>query len=731
MAQNWDEKAVFLAALGLAAKDRDAFLLGACPDEPARQRIRLLLDHHEKNATTGFNPEADSAPIGLADPNQIDEFRLIHKIGEGGMGVVYLAEDTILARRVALKIIGSHLLGSEQGVARFRDEARAAALLNHPAIVPVFKYGSDGTRHYIASEFVDGPTLSTVLEEERSRRQGMTRTDALGWFKRCAEIAATIADALDASHRMNIIHRDVKPSNILVDRHRGPRLTDFGVAKNLTVSPERPVTNIVGSCHYMSPEQASISAASVDQRSDIFSLGVVLYEMLTLQKPFVGADLSQVLRAVIEHNPPTVRSLDPRIPRDLQVICHKAIEKHPRDRYQSIAHLAADLRCYMAGDPILARPPDLTQRILRWLKRHKKAVVLICIAVLAFATLWMRHRLKLQHDLAMAWVSISAGSAPCKAYFQPHSLTTLEPLSDYTAIGPTPVQNLKLKAGQYRILVVRDSDRAFCEFNLVALEAGPDHLAFIRAFDSANEIKSPAERNELRGAFRHTRDIAQGEMIRIEGGDFELRTSNSQHPVLLGAVRLDSFLIDVTEVSNRDYRAFVDATGHPPPYSWTAFGYSPELEDRPVVWVSLADAEAYARWRGKRLPTLWEWQAAARGPKGDLYPTGAQLPDVPAPTLNQNLFGDQLALFQSYAEHTMSTRVPSAWDGVSGRLRHTFSNVCEFTGTVDLANRDVYLTGRGWYEDPRTRTLANVLTTPLKQPTPRFGFRCAKSILKN
>src|SRR6185436_12587368 len=152
-------------------------------------------------------------------------------------------------------------------------------------------------------------------------------------------------------------HRDVKPSNILMDPAHGPRLTDFGIAKHLVEEARTRATDVIGSCHYMSPEQASIAKARVDQRSDIFSLGVVLYEMLALRRPFEGDTVVQVLRAVVSLDPPGLAQVDRRIARDLVTICHKALEKEPDRRYQTAAHMAADLRCFLEDRPILARPP--------------------------------------------------------------------------------------------------------------------------------------------------------------------------------------------------------------------------------------------------------------------------------------------------------------------------------------------------------------------------------------
>lgn len=704
MDPNLDEKAIFLAALDIAAEDREAFLLGACPDEATRQRIRLLLDHHKRNSTVGFESAPDSGPAGPGDPHQIDEFRILHKLGEGGMGVVYLAEDTILARRVALKVIGAHLLGSEQAVARFRDEARAAALLNHPAIVPVYKYGSDGSRHYIASEYVDGPTLCAVIEDERSRRRDFSRTSALNWFKRSAEIVATLADALDASHRVNIIHRDVKPSNVLIDKHRGPRLTDFGVAKNLAVAPEHTVTTIVGSCHYMSPEQASISSTSVDQRSDIFSLGVVLYEMLTLQKPFVGADLNQVLRAVIEHNPPAVRSLDSRIPRDLQVICHKAMEKLPRDRYQSMAHMAADLRCYLRGDPILARPPHAAQKLKRWILAHRVATLSGLVILLLMITLFVSYRQRKAWERTQAWVQIPLQWSGCGVMVQRVDLVTMQ-------LGP-PVQkpgdqNFSLEPGSYRITLVAPDGRFA-------------------------EIDRPLSSGELLVATGPTlANVPVDDMVKFEAERYEV--SAVDDPTRNRTVQLPPFFLDRREVSNAEYREFIDATRNTPPMHWQTFGFDESLANLPVIGIDVGMARNYAEWRGKRLPTAVEWEAAAR------FPDGRLLPFDPNDTeLLRALEPDCNAVRQSYTDDlneayagykTYAKPVNFFLPGTaSGPLLHVFGNVREFTSSIDgRRGQAVIIKGRCWIDAPNLVSLATKWSHPAGSYSFKTGFRCARS----
>lgn len=717
MAEGWDEKAVFLAALALPPGDRDAFLEGACPDVASRKRIEALLRH---SGPETLPPQRAGEPVSVAgEPQRIDEFRILRKLGQGGMGVVYLAEDTDLGRHVALKLLPHHLASSEAARSRFRDEARNAAALRHPGIVQVHKFGSDGVHQYLVSEFVDGPTLRSVIDDEAERARTLVGTRAIReWYQRCALIISQLADALEYSHRAGVIHRDVKPSNVLLDSERGPRLTDFGIAKHLAEEGKTATADLMGSCHYMSPEQASLAATKVDQRSDIFSLGVVLYEMLAFRRPFEGGDLLEVLRAVIASSPPSLRKLGRHLPRDLETICLKAIEKEPKDRYQTAAHMAADLRCFLAGRPILARPPGPFRRAVLFGRVHRRALVVCLLVSLTGGLLATSLVVRAQRDASLAWLSVSSDST-CRAFLRGHNPDSLAPAGHITDLGATPINSAKVVPGQYRLTLVR-ADGALCEFNLILIGVGQARARSVHAADTRSPGHPAAD---LTGVFARPEDVRSA-MIQIDGGAFQLARTAASHRSLRAPELIGSFLIDSAEVSNSEYREFVTATGRDEPYHWRTFGYSDAIADLPVIWVSLEDAEAYARWRGKRLPTMLEWQAAARGAEGRLYPGGDDAPPHGEATPVDS--GDQRKIFESYARTVRPTREPAPWD-VPGRPLHTYSNVREFTATVDMNSLNVLLAGRAW-SDPWDHPLPDVITTPVRLPTPRAGFRCAKSL---
>jgi tetratricopeptide (TPR) repeat protein/tRNA A-37 threonylcarbamoyl transferase component Bud32 len=300
-------------------------------------------------------------------------FELVQLLGEGAFGRVWKARDTQLDRTVALKVPRKGQLSAKE-TEKFVREARAAAQLQHAGIVSVFEVGLEGETLYIVSEFVEGVSLADWLA---AKRPG---------YRQAAELCVKVADALHYAHERGVVHRDLKPSNILIDGAGGPQLMDFGLAKReageitMTVDGE-----ILGTPAYMSPEQAKGEAHAADRRSDVYSLGVVLFELLTLERPFRG-NVRMLVKQVIQDPPRRPRTLDDRIPRDLETICLKCLEKEPRRRYDSAADLAAELTRYLGGRPIHARPVGRLERGWRWCKRQPLVASLVAaVAIVLLA----------------------------------------------------------------------------------------------------------------------------------------------------------------------------------------------------------------------------------------------------------------------------------------------------------------------------------------------------------
>jgi serine/threonine protein kinase len=346
----------------------------------------------------------------LGPPAQLGEFRLVREIGHGGMGVVYEAEQVTLGRRVALKVLPCGASLDSRHRRRFQVEAQAAGLLHHEHIVPVFGTGFDAGVHYYVMQFIDGRPLTDLLRELKMARPPLGG-DAAGieipqlalaavgsaWMRprgarstietrrycqKAVRWTVQAADALDHAHQIGVIHRDVKPSNLLIDRRGRLWVTDFGLARLPQENHELTHTgDEVGTLRYMSPEQLSGDNGPADARADIYALGATLYELLTLQPAFGGRDRQELRTQILRHEPALPRRLNPSIPRDLETVVLKAIEKEPSARYGSAREFAADLRRFLADQPVRARRPNLVHRVIKWSSRHRVAVVTAALAL--------------------------------------------------------------------------------------------------------------------------------------------------------------------------------------------------------------------------------------------------------------------------------------------------------------------------------------------------------------
>src|SRR5205809_883261 len=405
--ERWQQlKQIFQTALERNPAERSAFLNQACADDPAlRSQVESLIAAHDQAGDYIEAMAAEAATEMLDDDQavsivgkQISHYQVGSRIGRGGMGEVFLAHDTSLGRKVALKLLRSDFTRNEERLRRFRQEARAASALNHPNILTIHEIGHDGSLHFMATEYVEGETLRQHLSRAR-----MTVGQTL-------DVAIQVASALAAAHQAGIIHRDIKPENTMVRTDGNVKVLDFGLAKlaqSKTVETAAPTLLkvetepgvVMGTLSYMSPEQAR--GVAVDARTDIWSLGVMIYEMAAGRQPFEGETASDVMSLILQKEPLPLAHSWPEVPAELERIVRKALRKDREERYQTIKDLLIDLRnlrkelelsaeMERSAPPISARPVSSGQSaaatahsassaeyIVTEIKQHKRAAALI------------------------------------------------------------------------------------------------------------------------------------------------------------------------------------------------------------------------------------------------------------------------------------------------------------------------------------------------------------------
>lgn len=371
-------RCVFKAALTLSTPDR-AKAGAAQGRSPFRDRAAAfevlagtnsleadsVAGHSESESVHSGEPPAPgiSSPSARAGaiprPRRFGDYELLDEIARGGMGVVYRARQLSLNRTVAVKMILSGAFANDEFIQRFRAEAEAAAGLQHPNIVAIHEVGQCDGQHYFSMDYVEGRNLAAL-----TREKPLSAPRAAGYLR-------AIAEAIHYAHQRGTIHRDLKPSNVLIDLADQVRITDFGLAKQIHGDLEITTTGqVLGSPNYLPPEQASGRHGEVGVRSDVYSLGAILYHLLTGRPPFVAGTLHDTLLLVLQSEPVSPRLLNPSVPSDLETICLKCLEKNPADRYPSAAALADELRRFLRDEPILARPVPAAEKCWRWCRRN-------------------------------------------------------------------------------------------------------------------------------------------------------------------------------------------------------------------------------------------------------------------------------------------------------------------------------------------------------------------------
>ncbi len=353
--------------------------------------------------------KTDNALVGT----RVGPYEIVREIGRGGMGVVYEAVQTDLGRRVALKVLPIQATLDSRFLERFRLEAQAAARLKHASIVPVIGYGTDGDLHYYSMQYIEGRGLDEVVAELRADEQAGRETRTRDDYRRIARIGLQLADAMAHAHAQGILHRDLKPTNVILDADEHAWITDFGLCHQTDSEGLTRTGDVVGTFRYMPPERFS---GVSDVRGDLYGIGITLYELLTRKRAYEGDDPATLAARIPQQEPPRPRSVEPRVPNELDLIVRKAMAHDPAQRYTTAEALARDLRAFLRNQPIAARAPTFGYFLRKLVSRHRTVTATVCVAlaVLLASTIWYVR--DLQHKEARALrgqydASVSAASA--------------------------------------------------------------------------------------------------------------------------------------------------------------------------------------------------------------------------------------------------------------------------------------------------------------------------------
>ncbi len=561
----------------------------------------------------------------------VSHYRVIELLGAGGMGVVYKAEDTRLKRLVALKFLPLGLVQDREAKERLVHEAQAASALDHPNICTIHEIDetSDG-QLFLAMAYYEGETL-----KERVARGPLTADEALDFI-------AQVARAVAAAHEAGIIHRDIKPANIILTRRGELKLLDFGLAKLTGQTALTRTGSTLGTVAYMPPEQ--IAGRGADQRSDVWALGIVFYEMLAGQRPFGGAHEVAVLRAIADDTPRPLRDVRPETPAEFEPIVARALQKEPKDRYASAREFLQDVEALRSARSITTSLPA-TQPPARGVDRRVLTVAAAAFVVVAALGSWFGYRSMRTRTARQALPAVAELIRKEEYTTAFHRIRELEPLLS----GDRDFMELKrsfLYPGSVRTtppgadVYVRgylDADAPWIYLGQTPVDTGGPMGLFrwrvTKAGFTGYEGAHGFEGDGFPVTLAAEGSLPEG-MVRVPGGSLTLPDR---------VVNLNDFYIGRFEVTNRDFKkfmdaggyrnaaywqepfvkdgnpvaydtamtAFRDATGRPGPSTWELGHYPEGQDDYPVSGVSWYEAAAYARWAGKQLPTVHHWRNAA------------------------------------------------------------------------------------------------------------------------
>ncbi|MEK6300521.1 MAG: SUMF1/EgtB/PvdO family nonheme iron enzyme [Acidobacteriota bacterium] len=619
------------------------------------------------------------APDSLIGTTIDDKYRIESKLGEGGMGTVYLAARLMIGDTVAIKVLHVERVSDSQAVERFRREAQAAARLKHPNAVNIYDFGvSNSGLVYLVMELVEGESLRSLIKQQGP----LTPTAA-------SEILRQICAALDEAHRQHIVHRDLKPDNIIVTTVSGGlrvKVLDFGIAKmrDLATAADNltQTGTVMGTPHYMSPEQCL--GEELDGRSDIYSTGIMLYEMLAGMVPFNSPASTAVVVQHVTQPPPPLRAINASISPEVEAVVRHALEKPREARPQTAGLFAQEMIAALSGvgsvQPVTTGAVD---------SNPSRTIAASGTLAAGMAPTMQMRTPTFSGAVTPAGVEAVPGSAPPGR------------ARSKTALMIAGAVILAAVAATVAILVTKTADK-----------------------NSGVTPNPPGEKDAKR-----TREPAPpAGMTYVAGGEFLMGNDDGallERPMHKETVK--PFFIDVHEVTCEEYEKFSRATGRQPPESWTDGRYPPGAARRPVTGINWDDASEYAKWAGKRLPSEREWELAARGKEGLKYPWGNEWKPGFA-----NADSTAIGRMSEVGAYSAGASPFGALDMVGNAWEWTSSDLVAYPGGqlppqtgVDLK----VLRGGCWKSDMNKATATFRMGWPARGDTVPYdetGIRCAK-----
>ncbi len=606
---SFDDLVLEVSELAESGKVDDANKLIEQHPEHA-ERLQRLLPAIEALATLDAPTRTSTE---LPQPKSLGDFRIIRELGRGGMGIVYEAEQLSLGRQMALKVLPLAATLSVQQLERFKNEARLAASLKHPHIVSVHSVGVERGVHYYAMELIEGCSLAEAIDgirnadfpprrvnsvrnehsesdkSELSNHQSEIETVAnlstvrsenpREYFRQIARLIADAADALEYAHSAGIVHRDIKPGNLLLDADGQVHVTDFGLARLEADAGVTLTGDMLGTLRYMSPEQAAGKPGQVDCRADIHALGATLYELLTMRPVFAGNDRAKLLHRITEDSPTPLRQIDPKIPSDMETIVAKALEKEPSDRYQSAAEFASDLKSFLEDRAIAAQPPNLPQRLIKWTRRHTATAWSLAAGILLASSLftWVSTKHAFEKRTVIAAVKASLLQASSAATANQIRLAQ-------TAVDQAETQAARLTADnpiRQEIAALKAELARYERFMMLYEEARRErHFWPYSPAEEALRVYGVLDESEWRTTL-HLSRAPQPHIDRVTEQVYELLVQVAHHNVLWNFRKASSDEEKLQALSNAESHLEIAATLREPTkgYFWVLSSVSQRMGD--------------------------------------------------------------------------------------------------------------------------------------------------------